>query len=126
MENFFYGDKFHLDMSTLIEDLDLDSFDDENKEIEALPDDWEIVVEETTIEKMFTMTEAFVVNAIVEETDMWEDRFPEESDDIFDKIKNAIKQSIDIEKLNSLLPELYYANGKKTKITKQDLLDYVK
>ena len=125
MENFFYHDIFHHDMSTLIEDLELADDDDDVESIKKLPDDYFIIVQGTTLEKIFTMKEDFVVNAIVEQTDTWEERFPEDSDDLFEKIKNAIKQSIDINKMNELLPELHYANGKKIKITKQDLLDYV-
>lgn len=118
MENFFINENFHCDLESLINDLDI-------YEVEELGDDWEIQAEESNIEKIFTLNEDFVVSTIVEHTDKWEDRFPEESDDLFKRIKNAIKQSIDIEKMNSLLPELYYPNGKRFKITKKDLLAFI-
>ncbi len=118
MENFFYDDKFCSDLSDLFDIFDID---DEN--IAELPDDWSATCEETTLEKMFEIKKDFAVNAIVEQTDTWEERFPEESDDLFKRIKKAISDAIDIDKLNEAIPSLYYANGKKFVITKQDLID---
>ena len=116
MENFFCGDTF----CTNIEDLmfELDIYEDTLSDLE---DDWEIECEETTLEKIFVIDKEFVTNAILDGTDRWEDRFPEDSDNLFEQIKIAIDNAVDIEKLNEGLPSLYYPNGKKFKIKKSDL-----
>ena len=119
MENFFYDDRFCSDISDLMDVFDID---DEN--LAELEDDWSVTCEETTLEKMFVVRKEFAVNAIVNQTDTWEDRFPEESDDLFKQIEKAISDAIDIEKLNEGLPSLYYPNGKKFKVTKADLVEY--
>lgn len=119
MENFFYDDKFCSDISDL-----MDVFDIDEDNLAELEDGWSVTCEETTLEKIFVIKKEFAVNAIIEQTDTWEDRFPEESDDLFRRIKEAIDDAIDIEKLNEGLPSLYYPNGKKFKITKKDLIDY--
>lgn len=99
----------------------------EDEDVKALEDDWEIEAEETTLEKIFKADEKFIIDSIVSNTDKWEDRFPDPNNDEreFAQIRNAIRESIDVEKMNSLLPELHYANGKKFKITKKDLLEYI-
>ena len=63
-------------------------------------------------------------DAIINNTDLFEDRFPENSDNIFDKIKEGIIASVDLEKLNKMIPSLYYPNCDYRIITKQDLLDF--
>jgi len=119
MENFFYDDRFCSDISDLMDVFDID---DEN--LAELEDDWLVTCEETTLEKMFVIKKDFAVKAIVNQTDTWEDRFPEESDDLFKQIEKAIGDAIDIDKLNEGLPSLYYPNGKKFKVTKADLVEY--
>lgn len=121
MENFFYNDKFYSDLDELISDLDLEN----DGAIALLEEDWKITVEDSKLEKIFKLEEKFVINAVLEQTDKWEERFPEDSDHTFEQIEKAIKDSIDIDKLNSLLPELYYLNGEKFEITKQDLLNHI-
>ncbi len=120
MEDFFIDDKFYNDLSELMDDRDIN---DEN--IKDLPADWTETAEQSKLEKIFTVKKDFVVNAILEQTDKWEERFPEDSDSIFMQMKIAIENSIDIGKLNELLPELYYPDGVKFKITKQDLIEYI-
>lgn len=122
MENFFVDDKFHSDLESLMSDMGINDDDD----IKALEEDWSVDCEESTLEKMFQVDEKFIVDSIVCQTDKWEDRFPDPDNDEreFAQIKKAIRESVDIEKMNSLLPELYYPNGKKFKITKKDLLEY--
>jgi hypothetical protein len=119
LENFFYNDVFCRDLEYLIEELDID---DEN--ITELEDDWSVTCKESTLEKMFVIKREFAVDAIVNETDTWVERFPEDSDILFERIKEAIGNAIDIDKLNEGLPSLYYPNGKTFKVTKADLINY--
>lgn len=121
MENFFIDDKFHMDLDSLITDLDLD----DDGAIEALPEDWSIIAEETELQKIFTLTKEFVVDSIMDATDKWEERFPEDVEDLYEKIKKSIGEGIDLDKMNASTPELYYPNGNTFEITKADLLEYV-
>ena len=119
MENFFIDGKFYNDLSELMDDRDI-----QDDELHLLDGDWCETAKQSKLEKIFTLKKDFVVNAIIEQTDTWEERFPEDSDDLFEEIKKAVEQGIDLEKMNNLLPELYYPDGVKFKITKQDLIDY--
>ncbi len=120
MENFFIEDTFYSDLGDYIDDL----FLDEDKHFYDLDDDWSIEAERSKLERIFTLKEDFVLNAILNETDTWEERFPEDCDIVFEKIKKSIKESIDIEKMNEGLPKLYYPNGETFVITKEDLIRY--
>jgi hypothetical protein len=121
MENFFIEDNFFSDLESLIDHYDWDEND-----VAALPDDWSIKVGETSPEKIFEFDMETIVDAIVEITDRWEERFPEDSDNTFEKIKAAIKQGVDLEKINAALPQLWYLNGKELIITKADLVEHCK
>ncbi len=119
MENFFIDENFYPDTESLLADIEIN----EKEDAEALPDDYKLRIEESSLEKVFVATEDWIVDTIIEATDQYDDRFPEEADHVFEEIKKAIRASIDVEKLNSLLPSLFYPNGKMSVLTKQDLLD---
>jgi len=118
MENFFCNDNFYHDLESFIDRV----VDNEECEIKDLPEDWHDQIEETTLEKTFKMDIEFAVNAILLQCDKWSDRLPEESKDTDEQIATAIRSSIDIPKLNCMIPSLYYPNGEKTVITKEDLI----
>lgn len=122
MEHFFYDDRFCSDMSDLLLHLDMN---DDKEVIEALPDDYTIKVELSDLEPIIK-DDANEIAEWVEDKAIQanEDRFSEDNcDKESEKIKEAFKQSFDIEKFNSLLPKLYYPNNKFATITKQDLLN---
>lgn len=119
MENFFYDEYFCSDIGELMVNLHL-----EDEDIAELPDDWSVSCEESKFEKIFALSKQFVTNAVLDSTDKWEERFPEDSDSIFKQIEKAINEAIDIDKLNAGLPELYYPIGKKFTVTKADLIEY--
>ena len=118
MENFFIKDEFFSTLDDLIDYIGLD--------VEELDDNWTTKVKLSELEPMFQFNEKFIVDAIINNTDLFEDRFPEDSDNIFDKIKEGIIASVDLEKLNKMIPSLYYPNCDYRIITKQDLLDFIK
>lgn len=117
MNPFFIEDQFYSSIEDYLIDHEL-----EKEDVEKLPDDFKLEVMDTSL-PIFVLKEHFVVDAIVQCTDSFEERFPEDSDKVFVDIKEAIKQSIDMEKLNSLLPKLWYPIDKTVTITKEDLLD---
>jgi hypothetical protein len=118
MEPFFIEENFYSKVEDYLIDHEL-----EKDDVDKLPDDWEIKVNDAELQPIFVLKEDWVIDQIVENTDHFEERFPEDSDKIFEDIKKAIKQSLDINKLNELLPKLWYPNGKEVSLTKQDLLD---
>lgn len=125
MENFFINDNYCNDLEDLIRHLDLE----DDGSVEALPEDWQQSVEIAKLEPIFQIDEKFLVDTITSAVDKWEDRFPDPDFDdawIFREIKKAITQSIDVNKLNSLLPKLYYPSNEFETIYKQDLLEYIK
>lgn len=118
-ENFFIDDTFYHDMDGLQYDLDL--YDED--QIRALPDDWCIVADAAELEKVYTVKERDISGFIEHMGEQNEERFPEDPESVDEKIKAAFLQAIDLDKLNSLLPSLYYPNGKTITITKADLLE---
>ena len=93
-ENFFIDDKFYNETVDYIEDNDYDK-----EEIEKLPDDWKVAIRLSNYEPIFQFTMDWLVERIVRETDYFEDRFPEDSEVVDTQIENAIRQSVDLEKL---------------------------
>lgn len=122
MKNFFLGDTFHLDLDSLIDSLEYDD------DLLNLPDDWSCELQTTNAEKPFVLTKEFVISAILEQLDKFENRLPDSESDLNEivtqEIENAIYQSVDIDVLNKLIPYLYYPTGKYFTITKSDLLKY--
>jgi hypothetical protein len=119
MENFFIDDKFFTDLTDFMEERDIDE-----NELHLLDGDWSETAEHTELQKIFKLDEKFILEHLMEATDTFEGRFPDDCDSVDKKIKQAIMSGIDIDKINSNLPELYYPSGEKFKITKQDLIDY--
>ena len=116
MENFFIDDKFYNDLSDFADEYS-------EEEIEAMADDTEWTAEGSDLELIFQLDSDFVVDAIMEKTYWFEDRFPEDSDKTDEQIKTAIRNAIDFTVLNESLPQLYYPNGEFFKITKADLVE---
>lgn len=122
MENFFYEDRFCSDLGDLMDELGLY----EESDINELDENWSVDVMETKSEKIFVLKKDFVLGAVMNATDKWEERFPEDSGDVFKQIEKAVGDSIDIDKMNELLPSLWYPSDSKVVVTKQDLIDYCK
>ena len=120
MEHFFLEDRFYYELGDLIDDLF-----PENGDIEELPDDWSIRVQESKLEPMFQLTKKEIAHVIWQYIgDTHEDRFNPDDDGTDDEITKALEKCFDSKKFNSLVPKLYYPTTFTT-ITKQDLLDYL-
>lgn len=120
MEHFFLEDRFYGDLDDFINDLF-----PEDGDVDALPDDWSIRVQESKLEPMFQLTRpevAHVINQYI--GDMHEDRFNQYDESADEEITEALEACFDVEKFNSLIPKLYYP-ADFTTITKQDLLDFL-
>lgn len=118
MEPFFIDENYYMEVEDYLIDHEL-----EREDVEKLPDDFQVKINEAELQPIFVLKEDWLIDAILDHTDSFDERFPEDSDKVFEDIKKAIRQSIDVNKLNQLLPKLWYPNGKHSVLTKQDLLD---
>ena len=114
MENFFYDDRFCSDISELMDVFDID---DEN--LAELEDDWKVRVELTDLEPIFKVDADILCQLLA---DANEDRLSEDFEQE-EEIKKALKSCIDFDKLQAILPKMYYPNNKFVTITKQDLIN---
>ncbi len=114
MENFFNGERFCTDLGDLMDDLDIG--EDVN-----LPDDWTHKVEEAELQPMFQLDSEGLSDLLYNNND---ERYDEDATQ-FDDVTKALKQSVDFDKLNSMIPKLWYPNGKFITVTKMDIVEYV-
>lgn len=114
MNNFFYEGEFYHELCDLLEALDIE----EGKENE-LPDDWCVVCFESDLEPVIFLSTEWIMERINEE------RFSEEADEL-SKVQKILDENIPFDKINSLLPKLYYESRRELRITKEDVLEYIK
>ena len=115
MENFFYNDIFFND---LLECCNYYEWDTE--ELNLLPKNFHIKIELTTIAPLVVFDSEWMTERINER------RFSENNGDKeTTKIMNILDENIDFEKINKLIPKMYYINGKLQIVTKKELLEWV-
>lgn len=107
----FYNDRFYDALRDIIDELELDEL-----EIHELPDDYTLEASETDLEPIEKLNAKLILDAIDE------DRFPENADSTCREILKILNDNIDFEKINSLLPQLYYESNRKIIFTKADLI----
>ena len=113
MENFFLEEKFCPDLSDLCDELDIDE-----DNVSQLPDDWSLEVCETSMEPIVTLSVDWIMDKIDQE------RWTENGNEI-EKVEKLLA-GIDFKTINEKMPKLYYPTRKTFRITKADLLDYLK
>ena len=116
---FFVEDQFHTDLSDWMMDNDIEELDDVNQ----FEEDWTQEIHPCSLQKMFDVDERDIEQLVDDLIDMNEDRIGE--NDNKDEIMAALKAGIDLEKINAAMPNLWYPDGSKDFITKQDLLDAI-
>ena len=100
----------------------MDEIEDITNDIENLNNNWSIEIELADLEPCIKIDLKRLFELIYDDN---EERFGEDFDDSDElKIKNCLRESIDFDKLNDLMPKYYYPNGETLTITKQDLIDY--
>lgn len=113
MENFFYNDNFYYELSDCINYNDWDK-----EEIESYPDDFKLEVICSELQYIVQIDAEWITERICDH------RFSEQnSDKEVTSIMNILNDNIDFEKINSLIPKLYYPSRKKHYFTKTDLLE---
>ena len=115
MENFMCGDDFCHDLSDLMELYDIDE-----ETVQELADDWVVNIELMDLERIVTLNVIDLGQMILDNN---EDRFPEDGNE-YEKIEKALRECVDFEKLNLMMPEVYYPNGKMEKVTKKDIIEF--
>lgn len=117
MENFFIDDKFYSNVEELLDDLEIETIDE-------IPKNFGEKAESASLEPI---SKGLDIDKICEYIfDYCSDRMPEDYDETFEaKINNAIKESIDIEKLHALMPKLWFGNDEFFAIIKSDLIPYL-
>jgi len=97
----------------------MDVLDIEQKDIDGLPDDWVKEIEIAELKTPFNLDVDALCKIITHVNQHLLGDDPQE-----EVTKAALRESIDFNKLNQLLPKLHYASGKFTTLTKQHLVDY--
>jgi len=116
MENFNYNGNFYAELYDLAEDLE---YWKEDLLLEEYPVDFTLKIDLMELRPIVEFTPESIAEGCI-----LDDRYSEENaEDEYAKIIKALTENIDFEKLNSLIPKLYYATGKTQLITKQDLID---
>lgn len=119
MENFIYCDDFYSDISELLDNLCLS----EDGDVSELHDDWEIECEYTEEKPIGQFDKEELVTKIWEMYESaWGDMLPEDAERTLSHLRKSISAGIDVEKMNHLVPTVFYPIKEKFKITKKDLL----
>jgi hypothetical protein len=115
MNHFFYDDNFCLDIEDLAKVFDIDE-----DNVNELKDDWQVKVELTDLEPIFKVDADNLCQLLADTNhDRLSEDFEEEA-----RVIEALKESIDFEKLKEALPKFYYPNYKFVTITKSDLVEW--
>ena len=115
MKNFFYGEHFFGDIDDLLFYLS-----STKEDVLNYPDDFKLEVELGTEEPFVQLSSKYIIDAVA---DKEEERLSENCNEI-SKLQKILDENIDFDKINALIPRLYYGD-KRAFITKQDLLDWL-
>lgn len=108
---------FYYDLITMV-DCEID----DTQSISNLPSDFVIEYFECRLEPFATLDAEILADMIV---DYNEDRREEDGDE-YEKVKNAISECVDFEKLNSMMPKLYYPFGEQKTLNKEQIIEILK
>lgn len=115
MENFFWNGNFYSDLTECCNCNDWDK-----GEIGSYPADFILEVGLSKLEAIETLTPEWIIEHIDDE------RYSEDNCDVeASLIIRVLNENINFDKINSLMPKLYYESNEKYKFTKQDLLDAI-
>ena len=113
MENFFYFQNFYSDLSDLCNFMEWDK-----EELESFEDDFKIEINTSRLEPIIDLSASWIIEHIDDE------RFTEEGNEV-GKLVVVLNENIDFEKVNSLMPKIYYETRNKITVTKDELLKWL-
>lgn len=112
MENFFYKGEFFKDLDEFI-----DTILDYTETVKDLPETYEAICYKSSEEPILTLSSEWITKRICD------DRISENE---VEKITDILNKYLDFEKVNQLIPKLYYeAIGNRIIITKKDLIEWM-
>jgi hypothetical protein len=109
MENVFYNEKYYSEIEEILLEEDWQTEED-------LPD--HIEVYEAHNEPIVKLSAQWIVEHIDEE------RFTEDGCEI-ESVEDILNKYIDFQKVNSMIPKLWYEGRKKIVLTKEQLKEYL-
>lgn len=113
-ETYYYNDNFYFDFESLSEEL----FETE-EEIRALPDEYELKVNLCELKPIIEFTAEKIAEHTVDE-----ERYSEQDGDReAQRIIDALRESVDFVKLNSLIPKLWFPSRRFITFKKQDFIN---
>jgi len=114
MENFFYDDKFYGYFEDFIE-----SIEEENDcEINELPEDFSVELGESELKPILILS--------IDDINIDSENYSEDNEDWEqENILKVLKENIDFEKINSLMPKNYHRTKNKQVLTKEMLLSLI-
>lgn len=125
MTDFFVDGEFYSDLDELMEACGVyapvDLLDDEEG-LGLLGEDWSVVAHEAYSAPIFKLTSDDIVSFITEQYNEYPD---DDNDYTYDRVVEAIRAGIDVDKINSLMPSVWRPTKEKFIITKQDLINYI-
>ena len=105
----YYNENFYHELSDLVADIDLETF--------KVGDT--ITVEDCDLEPIGKISAELLTELLMEQ---WEDRRSEDGNED-DKTELVLSENIDFDKINGLLPKLWYPNGKEITFTYEQLME---
>ena len=116
MDNIIYDYQFYPSLAHLLEHLDINA-----DTLELLPDDYVIVVETTRIGKPFALTNAHLLEYMLEQ---FGETLPE-NDTFQTELRQLIPVCFDVKKFNSLLPDVHIPTGQHIRLSVQLITKYL-
>jgi len=111
MENFFYNDNFYSDLSELAQ-----RFEDDD-ELKDFSDDEIFEIELSSEEPIIVLSAEWIANRVEDE------RLGDDGDDgdQIEKLIDVLNKHVDFEKVNSLIPKMFYTTGEIAFVTIKEL-----
>jgi hypothetical protein len=108
---FNYNDNYYEELSDLVSDIDTD----------VMKEGDTIEVEDCDLEPIGQLNAESLTEWIM---DQWEDRQSEDGLE-YEKVEKVLTENIDLDKINALLPKLWYPNGKQIVFTYEQIMNEV-
>ena len=108
-----YNDNYYDELSDIIEDID----------VESLKEGDVIKCGNCTLEPIITLTANMIVDSL--ENHLEERHSEDNVQEELQQITNVLKENIDFDKINSLLPKLWYPNGKEIVFTYEQIMNEI-
>jgi hypothetical protein len=113
---YYYNEKYYNDLDEIVDEA-TELF---NSELE-IPDNFVIEYEDCELRPIFQLNSRIMFNLL------WEAFIDNSSEDgnEWDNVEDLIKDNMNFDAINSVAPKLWWSNGIKHIITKEEILKYI-